>query len=143
MSHDPDADPRPDRGGAYDYRGHVTASYAPELDHEPDPGEIVWTWVPYEEDAARGKDRPVVVLGMADDAPGDYAVLMVTSRDRSDDRRWVGIGTGGWDRERRPSFVRLDRMLAVSATAVRREGAAMTKQQFGTVLAALTGDRPD
>lgn len=138
MSYDPDADPRPDRGGAYDYRGHVTASYAPELDHEPDPGEIVWTWVPYEEDPEQGKDRPVVVLGMADDAPGDYAVLMVSSRDRDGERGWVGIGSGEWDREHRPSFVRLDRMLAVSTEAVRREGAALTREQYLTVLRALT-----
>ncbi|MDQ1246658.1 MAG: hypothetical protein QG597_1026 [Actinomycetota bacterium] len=138
MSYDPDGDPRPDRGGAYDYRGHVTASYAPELDHEPDPGEIVWTWVPYEEDPEQGKDRPVVVLGMADDAPGDYAVLMVSSRDRDGERGWVGIGSGEWDREHRPSFVRLDRMLAVSTEAVRREGAALTREQYLTVLRALT-----
>ncbi|GAB5080487.1 hypothetical protein ARTHROSP310_36360 [Arthrobacter sp. AD-310] len=27
-------------------------------DGEPDPGEVVWTWVPYQEDHGRGKDRP-------------------------------------------------------------------------------------
>jgi hypothetical protein len=138
MTQDPDADPRPARGGAYDYRGHVTASYAPELDHEPDPGEIVWTWVPYEEDPDQGKDRPVVVLGTADDSPGDYAVLMVSSRNRHGESGWVGIGAGDWDRERRPSCVRLDRMLAVSTEAVRREGAALTREQYLTVLRALT-----
>jgi hypothetical protein len=138
MAYDPEADPRPERGGAYDYRGHVTAQYAPENDGEPDPGEIVWAWVPYEEDPDQGKDRPVVVLGMADDAPGDYAVLMVSSRDRAGDDDWVGIGSGSWDSAGRASYVRLDRMLAVSGAAVRREGAAMSKEQYRTVLAALT-----
>ena len=38
-------------------------SYAPAPDGEPDPGEVVWAWVPYEEDASRGKDRPVLVIG--------------------------------------------------------------------------------
>src|SRR5690606_28866634 len=35
--------------------------YAPELDGRADPGEIVWAWVPYEDDPRRGKDRPVLV----------------------------------------------------------------------------------
>ena len=37
-------------------------AYAPELDGQADPGEIVWTWVPYEENDGRGKDRPVLVV---------------------------------------------------------------------------------
>ena len=79
MAYDPEADPKPERGGAYSYRGRVTLAYAQESDGEPDPGEVVWAWVPYEEDPRQGKDRPVAVLGMADDAPGDYVVLMVSS----------------------------------------------------------------
>ena len=31
--------------------------YAPQLDGDADPGEIVWTWVAYEDDRGRGKDR--------------------------------------------------------------------------------------
>lgn len=27
----------------------VRTSYAPDRDGDPDPGEIVWTWVPFEE----------------------------------------------------------------------------------------------
>ena len=40
----------------------VTA-YEPELDGQPDPGEVVWGWVPYEEDPSQGKDRPVLLIG--------------------------------------------------------------------------------
>ena len=36
----------------------VVPHYAPEMDGEPDPGEVVWAWVPYEDDPAQGKDRP-------------------------------------------------------------------------------------
>ncbi|MGW2658988.1 type II toxin-antitoxin system PemK/MazF family toxin, partial [Streptomyces sp. NPDC001478] len=39
--------------------GPVRTSYAPDRDGDPDPGEIVWTWVPFEENDGRGKDRPV------------------------------------------------------------------------------------
>ena len=58
------------RTPAHDYDGPVDVSYAPTPDGQPDPGEVVWTWVPYEEDAAVGKDRPVVVIGRALDRPG-------------------------------------------------------------------------
>ena len=37
--------------------------YAPEADGHPDPGEVVWAWVPFEDDPAQGKDRPVLVIG--------------------------------------------------------------------------------
>ena len=57
-------------GRARVYGGPVRFAYAPEHDGHPDPGEVVWTWVPFEEDATRGKDRPVVVLGWAG-ATGD------------------------------------------------------------------------
>lgn len=137
MVHDPNADPLPARGGAVPYRGHVTLTFSPEADGEPDPGEIVWTWVPYEEDPSVGKDRPVVVLGTADDDPGAYAVLMVSSRAHIGDSDWLPIGAGDWDRDRRPSFVRLDRLLKVTSRAVRREGAALSADQYRAVVAAL------
>src|SRR5688500_3989356 len=41
----------------------VTIEYTPKLDGDPDPGDVVWTWVPFEEDPTQGKDRPVVVIG--------------------------------------------------------------------------------
>jgi hypothetical protein len=37
--------------------------YSPNLDGDADPGEIVWTWVEYEDDPSQGKDRPVLVVG--------------------------------------------------------------------------------
>ena len=37
----------------------MTTSYEPDPDGQPDPGEVVWAWVAYEDDPARGKDRPV------------------------------------------------------------------------------------
>ncbi len=46
--------------------------YAPEIDGEPDPGEVVWGWVAYEDDPSQGKDRPVLILrGDASTEPFD------------------------------------------------------------------------
>ena len=41
----------------------VRIEYRPQQDGDPDPGEVVWAWVPFEEDPTLGKDRPVVIVG--------------------------------------------------------------------------------
>jgi hypothetical protein len=112
--------------------------YAPNLDGRADPGEIVWTWVVYEDDPTRGKDRPVLVVGR------DRSVLlglMVSSQERhANDRDWVGIGTGAWDYEGRNSWVRLDRVLDVPEEGIRREGAILDREIFDVVAARLRAE---
>jgi hypothetical protein len=48
----------------------------------------------------------------------------------------MDVGTGGWDRQGRPSEVRLDRLLDIDARRVRREGAALDRATFERVIAA-------
>ena len=125
-----------------DHRGAVRLEYAPALDGDADPGEIVWAWVPYEDDPSQGKDRPVLVI--ARDNP-DLLALMLTSKDHSRDvalearrgRVWMDIGTGAWDSRRRPSEVRLDRVLRLRPSAVRREGAVVDRALYDEVAVAL------
>lgn len=125
-----------------DFRGVPDLSYSPNPDGQPDPGEIVWTWVPYEEDHSQGKDRPVLVVGR----DGAWLLgLMLTSQDHDRDardearhgRHWVDIGSGPWDRQGRPSEVRVDRVLRLDPGAVRREGAVLGRRQFEAVAAAV------
>jgi hypothetical protein len=112
--------------------------YAPDLDGRADPGEIVWTWVVYEDDPTRGKDRPVLVVGR------DRSVLlglMVSSQGRhAGERDWVGIGAGAWDYEGRESWVRLDRVLDVPEEGIRREGAILDREIFDAVAARLRAE---
>ena len=116
-------------------------SYAPEADGLPDPGEVCWGWVPYEDDPAQGKDRPVLVIEAVD---GLLSCLMLTSKDHDRDmqdearygRYWMDVGTGDWDSERRPSEVRLDRLIVLREDEVRREGAALAQTVFDEVVAA-------
>jgi hypothetical protein len=110
-------------------------TYAPAPDGAADPGEIVWTWVPFEEGDGRGKDRPLLVVGRGG---GQLLGLMLSSQqDRADDRRWVPIGSGAWDREGRESFVRLDRVIEVDEDGIRREGAVLDRDRFDAVAARL------
>jgi len=116
-------------------------TYAPEMDGEPDPGEVVWAWVPYEDDPDQGKDRPVLVLARQGTT---LACLMLTSKDHDRDaedeerhgRHWMDVGTGGWDSQRRDSEVRLDRLLTLPESEVRREGAALPEPVFDAVVTA-------
>lgn len=122
----------------------IELSYSPVDDDRPDPGEIVWAWVPFEEADGRGKDRPVLVLareaastGGRDGAGEVLIALMLTSHDRGQathtDRRgatWVDIGSGPWDRQGRPSEVRMDRLLRLPIDDVRREGARLDRRRF-------------
>ena len=119
----------------------MQTSYAPDQDGRPDPGEVVWAWVPYEDDPAQGKDRPVLLVGR----DGDELVgLQLTSKDHDRDaedearygRYWMDVGTGDWDRERRESEVRLDRLLRLAESEVRREGAAIDRAVFDAVVEA-------
>ena len=119
----------------------MDTSYEPNPDGEPDPGEVVWAWVPYEDDPSQGKDRPVLLVGRDGD---DLLGLQLTSKDHDRDaedearygRHWMDVGSGDWDREHRDSEVRLDRLLRLPATEVRREGAALDRETFDAVVVA-------
>jgi len=109
--------------------------YAPERDGAADPGEVVWTWVPYEEQDGRGKDRPVLVVGR--DRRTLLGLMLSSNPARDGQPGWLSLGAGGWDRAGRPSWVRLDRVLAVGERRVRREGAVLDRPRFERVAAAL------
>ena len=112
--------------------------YAPDLDGRADPGEIVWTWVVYEDDPTRGKDRPVLVVGRD---RSTLLGLMLSSQDHHRaDRNWVGIGSGSWDFESRDSWVRLDRVLDVPEEGIRREGAILERETFEVVATRLRAE---
>ncbi|GAB3101387.1 type II toxin-antitoxin system PemK/MazF family toxin [Isoptericola nanjingensis] len=138
----------PARAAGYpgDYTGTVRPAYSPNMDGEPDPGEVVWTWVPYEEDHSQGKDRPVLLVGR--DGPWLLA-LQLTSKDHDRDaaqearhgRLWMDVGTGAWDSRKRPSEVRLNRVIRVDPQAVRREGAVMDRRTFDRVARAMADAR--
>jgi hypothetical protein len=113
----------------------VVLDYVPDRDGDPDAGEIVWTWVPYEENDGRGKDRPVLVIARQD-AERVYAVRL-TSSPHDRDRDYLSLGAGEWDGSGRPSWVDLEHLYSVHARGMRREAAALDAQRFLQVAQAL------
>ena len=122
-----------------DYRDMINFEYSPSLDGDADPGEIVWTWVPFEEDHSQGKDRPVILVGR----DGEYLLaLMMTSKDHNNrehaDSNYLDIGSGPWDPQGRASEVKLNRVIRVRPDAMRREGAIMPEDTFRLIERAWT-----
>ncbi len=112
----------------------VRVEYAPQLDGDPDPGEVVWTWVPFEDDPTLGKDRPVVIIGRHGDGLSGVA-LTSKGKARAD---YVDVGTGEWDSRGRTSYAKVDRLLDIDPGDVRREGAILNRRQFDQVIDAIT-----
>jgi hypothetical protein len=109
----------------------VRIEYTPSMDGDPDPGEVVWTWVPFEEDPTLGKDRPVVVIGRHGALLSGVALTSKASADT------VEVGTGPWDGKGRTSFAKVDRLLDIDPAAVRREGAVLGRRRFDAVIGAV------
>jgi hypothetical protein len=114
----------------------VRTEYSPAHDGDPDPGEVVWTWVPYEENDGRGKDRPVLVV--AREAGGTFLAVQLSSKRHDGDREWVPIGSGPWDRTGRDSWVDVDRVLRLHEAGMRREACALDRMRFNLVRHRLT-----
>lgn len=122
-----------------DYRDMINFEYSPSLDGDADPGEIVWTWVPFEEDHSQGKDRPVILVGR----DSEYLLaLMMTSKDHNNrehaDSNYLDIGSGPWDPQGRASEVKLNRVIRVRPDSMRREGAIMPEDTFRLIERAWT-----
>lgn len=108
-----------------------------------DPGEVVWAWIPYEEDPTQGKDRPALVLEVDGD---EVVVLQMTSVDHDRDadqeagvgRFWMDIGSGAWDAQGRASEVRLNRFIRLPRNGIRREGAMLDQAIFERVVEAAS-----
>ena len=138
----------PPLGAEYpgDFSGRLEMVYSPVPGADADPGDVVWTWVPFEEDHRRGKDRPVLLI--ARDGPWVLG-LPLTSKDHDRDaaqeashgRYWVDVGTGPWDSQRRPSEARVDRIIRVNPDSVRRIGGQVSEQVFAEVAGEVRARR--
>jgi hypothetical protein len=113
----------------------VKTEYTPAFDGDPDPGEIVWTWVPYEENDGRGKDRPVLVV--ARERQGTLLAVQLSSKEHDGDPEWLALGSGPWDRSGRNSWVHVDRVLRVHPDGMRREACALDRARFNGVVHRL------
>ncbi|GAB2701167.1 hypothetical protein GCM10027071_13790 [Microbacterium marinum] len=115
--------------------GTLNLVYSAQPDGRPDAGEVVWGWVPYQEDPHQGKDRPLLILAPAS---GDRVYAMkLTSRQPADGSDHIPLGSGPWDHAGRPSWLDVDQVYLVPRRGVRREGAAVAPEVFDRVAEQL------
>lgn len=107
-------------------------SYAPRMNGEPDPGEVVWTWVPYVENDGRGKDRPVLIIARL--SAGAWAACYLSTKHHDG---FVSIGTGAWDSKGRESFLAPQRVFRITDSGMRRESAGIDRSTFERAVAAV------
>lgn len=108
--------------------------YAPDMDGQVDPGEVVWFWAPNDE-GGRTSERAIVVVGREE----DHVLGLITSPnpDHAAEPSWLDIGSGPWDASGRQSWVRLDRLVVVPESAIRRQGAVMPQRRFDRIAQRL------
>lgn len=113
-----------------------TIYYSPEIDGQADPGEVVWILAPTNGPAKPPKERAMLVVGRTHRQALLGLLISPDSAHRNNDS-WMDIGTGNWDEHGRKSWIRLDRILEVPETAVRREGAPFPRPRFERIASAL------
>ncbi len=120
-----------------DVTSDIVPDYSPRADGKPDPGEVVWVWVPYEDDPSQGKDRPALVIGRD---KGLLVLVALTSKAHSegpDAHEYIPVGSGSWDQHRRPSYAKIEHLLRAKPRSVRRVGGFLERPVFDKVLAAV------
>lgn len=115
-----------------------TIVYAPDMDGQADPGEVVWIPVQLEGENAPLRERAVVVIGRQNQ---NLLGMLISSRqEHADQPEWISIGSGSWNVDPKPSWVRVDRILEVPESGIRRAGAVMPRKRFDLIAARLRAD---
>jgi hypothetical protein len=114
----------------------VRVTYDPDYpDGGPDPGEVVWAKIPFEDDPTQSKDRPVLVIGRVEGSTR-LAAVQLTSQIKG--RGWeLPIGSGTWDRSGKPSAINMGRIVQIGAKNYRREGSKFDEKKFDAVIGRL------
>lgn len=134
----------PDPNAIADFQVFPTAAcprsifYAPNMDGQVDPGEVVWFWVPDEKSEAKLTERALVVVGRH----ANLVLGLITSPNpmHALSEKWIDIGSGPWDDAGRKSWLRLDKVIKVPETAIRRQGAVIPLQRFHLIANRLRAD---
>ncbi|NLZ58331.1 MAG: hypothetical protein GX898_08555 [Corynebacterium sp.] len=112
--------------------------YAPDMDGQADPGEVVWIWAPADGVGNPPRERAMVVVGRTRSTI--LGLLISCNPEHRSDEDWIDIGSGVWDERGRQSWVRLDRILEVSELGTRRQGTVLPRGRFERIANRLNND---
>ena len=105
--------------------------YAPDMDGQAEPGEVVWVTVP----SNPPEERSLLIVGREHH---DVFGLLISPEKQHDGKPdWLAIGSGPWEDSGDPCWVRLDKTLKVSEQDVHRRGTSIPERRFERIANAL------
>lgn len=105
-----------------------TVFFAPDMDGQADSGEVVWVWAPCNGTQAPPQERAVLVIGRTRTTV--LALLISPNPRHAHEDHWLEIGSGEWDEQGRPCWIRMDRVLEIPEEQVRRQGTLFPARRF-------------
>lgn len=102
--------------------------YAPDMDGQAEPGEVVWIWAPSDGPDHPPRERAVLVVGRTRHTI--LGLLISPNPEHDGEEHWLDIGAGEWDASGRQCWIRLDRVLEASERGIRRQGALFPQPRF-------------
>ena len=112
--------------------------YAPDRDGQADPGEVIWVWIQPNLPGHPARERAMVVVGRSQHLL--LGLLISPNPEHANEDNWIDIGSGGWDVAGRQCWVRLDKILEVPESPIRRQGAIIPKSRFERIAQRLRSD---
>ena len=76
----------------------------------------------------------MVVIGRSE---ASLIAVALTTKDHGPLGERLAVGTGDWDPQRRPSFAKINRLIAIDPAKVRREGAVFPRRRFDALVDAV------
>ncbi|AGF73171.1 type II toxin-antitoxin system PemK/MazF family toxin [Corynebacterium halotolerans] len=102
--------------------------YAPDMDGQAEPGEVVWIWAPSDGPAHPPRERAVLVVGRTRHTI--LGLLISPNPEHDGEEHWLDIGAGEWDASGRQCWIRLDRVLEAPERGIRRQGTLFPQPRF-------------
>lgn len=108
--------------------------YAPDMDGQADPGEVIWYRIKRSKDADP-ELRACLVVGRHNHTL--LGLLISSNPEHADDNNWISIGTGLWDPKGNSCWARVDRVVEIQESRIQRRGVSMPERRYDRIAAAL------
>lgn len=109
--------------------------YAPNMDGQVDPGEVVFFLAQGDNASDQPQERALIVVGRI----GDQITGLLTSPNPNNQwkKTWIDIGAGPWDTQGRQAWARVDKVIRISESDIRRQGAVIPPARFERIAMRL------
>lgn len=108
--------------------------YAPDMDGQVDPGEVVWYRVVRAKDA-EPELRACLIVGR--NAHTLLGMIISSNPEHRNDNNWIPVGTGLWDPRGNKCWVRVDKIVEIPEARIQRRGVSMPERRYDRIAAEL------